>query len=526
MPNRNSAESPSQVTLPSQLYRPDRRRILHLLAGSLATCVSAACSTVPSTRSPIPEWEGGALQYDGLLGVARLIQTRKLSPVELTEMMLTRISTLDVRLKSYATIMRKEALTAAHQAESEILAGHYRGPLHGIPVAVKDLFYTRGTRTMGGMAVMRDFVPNYDATAVSRLEAAGAVLLGKLNLTEGAMAGYHPDFEIPVNPWGENLWVGASSSGSGVAVAAGLCFAALGTDTGGSIRFPCMANGVVGLKPTYGRVSRYGVIPLAESMDHVGPMTRRVADAAAVLQVIAGNDPHDPSSLDATVPDMMASIDTGVAGLKIGFDREYASSGVDPALFAAIEQASKELTGLGAELVEIWVPPLSEELKTAWFTICAFEAYSAHEEDFTTRPSVFGPYLRGILQQGSQVKEEDYNAATELRSQYSDLFVSALSKVDALLSPGGGIPFHLNPELQYQGAEQLDPAVVDKVYTQFTFPADFSGVPTLSLPCGISPSKVPWTMQLTGSPLSEPLLCRIGKAYEDATPWHQQHPDV
>jgi len=264
----------------------------------------------------------GPLHYLSLTELADLIRGREISPVDVTEAMLGRIRQVDGRLHSYATITADRALIAAQAAEEEIAAGRCRGPLHGVPVAVKDLCYTRGTRTMGGLAVRRDFVPDFDATVVSRLEAAGAVLLGKLNMTEGAMAGYHPDFDIPVNPWGEEYWAGASSSGSGVATAAGLCFACLGSDTGGSIRFPSMANGVVGLKPTYGLVSRHGVLPLSESLDHVGPMTRRTVDAAIVLQAIAGYDAADLTSLDQPAPRLLAGIDDGVDGLRIGYGRD------------------------------------------------------------------------------------------------------------------------------------------------------------------------------------------------------------
>jgi len=234
------------------------------------------------------------IHYMSLRDVARLIEARELSPVALTEAMLDRTATVDGRLRSYATVMADEALATARAAESEIEAGRYRGPLHGVPIAVKDLCYTKGVRTMGALSVLADFVPDYDATVVERLAAAGAIILGKLNLTEGAMGAYHPDFDIPVNPWDEGLWTGVSSSGSGVATAAGLCFGSLGSDTGGSIRFPSAQCGIVGLKPTWGRVSRHGVLELAGSLDHVGPMTRTVADAAIMLEAIAGADPNGP----------------------------------------------------------------------------------------------------------------------------------------------------------------------------------------------------------------------------------------
>ena len=228
------------------------------------------------------------LHFRTITAISEEIASKRLSPVEVTTAMLERIEALDGQLKSYATVTAEQAMAAARAAEQEINAGTYRGRLHGVPIAVKDLCFTKGVRTMGGVKVLANHVPTFDSTVIAKLEAAGAVLLGKLNLTEGAMGGYNPEFDIPKNPWEPDRWTGSSSSGSGVATAAGLCFGSLGSDTGGSIRFPSAACGVVGLKPTWGRVSRYGVLALAESMDHVGPMTRSVADAAIMLEAIAG----------------------------------------------------------------------------------------------------------------------------------------------------------------------------------------------------------------------------------------------
>src|SRR6516162_1719428 len=271
----------------------------------------AAPASGPSGKQPAIE----PLHYSSLRDVARRIQSREISPVELTTRMLDRIAAVDGKLKSYATVMREQALEAAKRTEEEIQRGRYQGPLHGVPIAVKDLCYTKGVRTMAGTSIYAGFLPDHDATVVTKLSQAGAVLLGKLNLTEGAMGGYNPARDVPVNPWGEDLWPGASSSGSGVATAAGLCYGSIGTDTGGSIRFPSAANGIVGLKPTYGRVSRYGVFPLAESLDHVGPMTRSVADAALVLSIIAGRDEMDDTSLSAPVDDYAAAVDAGADGI-------------------------------------------------------------------------------------------------------------------------------------------------------------------------------------------------------------------
>ena len=505
-----------------------RRELLAVLGGGAMVSIQSSCSPAP-TPIPTNNVDRGPRHYLSLREVARLIETREVSPVELTQMMLDRIDTLDVRLHSYARVMGDHALAAAGAAESEIQSGGYRGPLHGVPIAVKDLCYTKGVPTVGGLKVLSDFVPDFDATVVSKLEAAGAVLLGKLNLTEGAMAGYHRDFDIPVNPWGEELWAGVSSSGSGVATAAGLCFASLGTDTGGSIRFPAMANGIVGLKPTYGRVSRYGVLPLAESLDHVGPMTRSVADAAIVLEAIAGLDPNDPTSLEAPVPNMLRELDLGVEGVRIGFDRAYALDGVDPGLARAIETAVQELERLGAEVVEVEVPDVSEVL-AAWPVICAAEAVEAHRENYPSRADEYGAYFREFLEVGVRVSEADLANARQVRVEFSERFRATLSSVDALACPAAGAPFAVPPGLQYGSLTEWNQAIADfgfeKAPTSFTFPHDFAGTPGLALPCGFSDEGLPYTMQLAGSSLSESMLCRIGHAYEEATEWHGRHPPV
>jgi amidase len=513
-------------------FSASRRDLLALFGAGMLASLQTGCSSdpMPSVEDPV---ELGALHYLTLAEVARLIEAKKISPVELTQLMLARISALDGRLHSYATVMADSALAAAQAAEREIQSGHYRGPLHGIPVAVKDLCYTKGVRTMGGSRVLRDFVPDFDATAVAKLQAAGAVLIGKLSVTEGAMVGYHRDFQIPVNPWGEDYWAGVSSSGSGVATAAGLCFASLGTDTGGSIRFPATANGLVGLKPSYGRVSRYGVLPLAESLDHVGPMTRSVRDAAIVLEAIAGHDPNDSTSLQAPVPNMLAELGRGVEGLRIGFDRAYALDGVDPGLATAIELAVAELQRLGAQIIDVQLPDVSE-VHAAWFAVCSAEAAEAHRESFPSRADEYGAYFREFLEFGSSVSEADLAQARQVGKAIGDGFLAVLATVDAVLSPSGGMPFKIPPGLQYgsmadwgQAFEQiLETMGIEKPLTSFTFPHSFAGAPTLTLPCGVNSDGVPYSMQLAGSPLSEAMLCRIGHAYEQATPWNQRHPDV
>ena len=522
---------PSKVSL-EQLEEPQssraheltRRRFLLLASGAAIGSAISGCS--PDTVSSLPE--GGAMgdiHYAPLIEVARMIKAREISPIELTQTMLDRIEAVDGVLKSYATVTSERALSAARKAEQEITSGNYRGPLHGIPIAVKDLCFTQGTRTMGGLAVYRDFIPEYDATVIARLEDAGAVLLGKLNLTEGAMAGYHPDFDIPVNPWDAAYWAGASSSGSGVAVAAGLCFAALGTDTGGSIRFPSMANGTVGLKPTYGRVSRYGVHTLSETLDHVGPMSRATADAAIVLQTIAGHDDNDPTSLREPVPDMLSDLDSGIKGMRIGFDRTYSSAGTDAGLVAAIDEAQSVLKDLGAEIVDVTVPQYTSTVADTWFTICTREALQAHAATFPSRADEYGPYFRNFLEIGASVTDEQYAAANEQRGEYVNQFNTTLQSVDAIVCPSGGLTFPVTPESQYGDATELQP-LFEAVQMSFTIPADFAGTPTLTVPCGFTDSGLPYAVQLMGPRLSESLLFRIGHSYESATRWHDRHPAV
>lgn len=317
------------------------------------------------------------LHYLDLVDVGQRIKAGALSPVALTETMLARIEKLDGGLKSYATVTADLARSQAREAEAEIKRGAWRGPLHGVPIAVKDLCYTRGIPTAAGMAIHKDFKPDHDSTVVERFAQAGAVLLGKLQLTEGAFADHHPSIPPPVNPWNKDYWSGASSSGSGVATASGLCFASLGSDTGGSIRFPSAANGVTGLKPTWGRVSRYGVFALAESLDHIGPMTRSAADAAAVLGVIAGADPNDPTAVQLPVPNYLAGLPRGIRGVRIAVDRGFNTTGVDKDMVKVVDDALAVLGDLGADIREARFPS-PDRIVRDWLPLCAVETAVAH----------------------------------------------------------------------------------------------------------------------------------------------------
>ncbi len=465
------------------------------------------------------------LHYQSLMSVAKQLRTKELSARALTEHMLARIDALDGELLSYATVTPELARAQAERAEEEIRAGRYRGLLHGVPVAIKDLCYTAGIRTMGGLKVRQHFVPEFDATVVRKLEEAGAVLLGKLNLTEGALSAYNPEFPIPKNPWGKELWAGVSSSGSGVAVAAGLCFAAIGTDTGGSIRYPAMANGVTGLKPTYGRVSRHGVLALAESLDHVGPMARSVADAVALYNEIAGYDENDRTSLNLEDAQIAQPAATNLTGLRLGVDADWFSHGTDPGLLASLELAIDVFTALGMECVPVEMPregPM--DYRNLWLPLTGYEAYRAHRETFPAREADYGGYLANVLRMGMQMTEEEYAAAAEQRTEFSARFEMALSEVDAVICPSGGMVFAVNARAQQGDAEAMK-EVVKHFQGQFTIPADLAGTPTLSLPCGFNDQQQPYVMQLMGSKFTEATLCQIGHAYQSETHWHHRHPD-
>lgn len=461
------------------------------------------------------------LHYKPITELSELLSTKKLSPVELTSMMLKRIDEIDNTLKSYATVMREYAMESAQKAEHEIASGKYRGPLHGIPIAVKDLCYTKGVRTMGGAKVLKDHIPEYDATVVQRLNAAGAVLLGKLNLTEGAMGGYHPEFDIPVNPWDPGRWTGSSSSGSGVATSAGLCSASLGSDTGGSIRFPSAACGVVGIKPTWGRVSRYGVLPLAESMDHVGPMTRSVSDAGIILEAIAGYDRNDPTSLLNPVPNMLECIGESIKDIRIGFDENYATEDVDTELAAAVCEGVDVLQKLGANIQKVKLPDMDEYV-LSWPTICSAEAVLAHAETYPSQRDSYGPWFQGWLDLGAQVTGAKYAEANKLRLECTGHLRRVFQDIDVLVCPSmSGPPHIVTPELLY-GPKETRAAR----FQRFTAPFDYNGAPTLSVPCGLNSQGLPLSIQFVGKHLSEPVLCQVGYAYEQATSCHEIHPEI
>jgi len=462
------------------------------------------------------------MHYATLLEAASAIRSRKVSPVELTRSILDRIAKLDPSLLSYATLTPEFALTQAAAAEAEIAAGNYRGPLHGVPIAVKDIFNTAGVVTAAGMTIYADNVPDHDATVVRRLRDAGAVLLGKLQNTEGAFVNHHPKITPPRNPWNADFYAGASSSGSGVATAAGLCFGSLGSDTGGSIRFPSAANGITGLKPTWGRVSRYGVFALAESADHIGPMTRSAADAGAMLGVIAGRDSNDPTTLLAPVPNYLAELDAGIRGVRVGIDAAYNETGCDPVTIAAVRNARKVLEDLGATTKEVKLPdPTGVMVTTAWGSICAVETAIAHETTYPARASEYGG-IANLIDTGRAASGIEVMKAHHERLAFTGNLSALFAEIDLLLIPTQPrADFTIVQERElFAAAEGLSD------FVRFATPFDMSGNPTITMPGGFTAKGLPLSFQLVGRHLDEALLVRAGHAYQQATDWHHRHPTL
>ena len=452
-----------------------------------------------------------------IANLATRIQRGELSPVELTNTMLARIEQLNPALHAYNTVSSELARTQAKAAETEIGEGNYRGPLHGIPMGLKDLLYTKGIRTTVSSKIFGDWVPDTNATVVDKLSAAGAICLGKTNMTEFALSGYHPDLAVPVNPWSKDHWSGVSSSGSGVATAARLCCAAIGTDTGGSIRLPAAVNGVVGIKPTYGRVSRHNAFPLSESLDHIGPLANSVEDAAIVLNAIAGFDIQDPTSLNTPVPDFTAGIGADIKGLRIGIDSNY-NAQVDPEVASALQEVAAILSGLGAEVIEVDVSGI-EEGADYWYTLTGVEAAIHHSKYYPSRAGEYGPVFRSLLEYGTSRSAGEVSRAYTARGRVKQILAKTFLNVDMLLCPSFAGP---PPSVEdFPPQLMLEPEAVGPIVL-YQAPFNFSGSPTISVPMGFSSTGLPLSLQLVGRHCEEALIIQMANAYEQATQWHQQ----
>lgn len=455
----------------------------------------------------------------GVCKAAALIAAKSLSCVELTQHYLARIDAFDPRLNAFATVTHELALSQAKQAEAEILGGRHRGPLHGVPIAVKDIFDTRGIPTAAGMAIHKDRVPAHDATVIERLRAAGAVLLGKTNLTEGVYGEHRPPFGAPVNPWNADFWPGASSSGSAVAVAAGLCAAALGSETGGSIRLPCAANGVTGLKPTWGRVSRHGVFELAATLDHVGPIARTAGDSAAMLGAIAGADPRDPTASQQPVPDYIAATRDKLEGIRIGIDTDWIDQTVDAATLAAFNAATGVLRDVGAQLLPVVMPDVTDMIMD-WFPICAVQTALAHAATFPSRRAEYGPALASLLDLGNALTGTEYQALILKRETFAGRVTALFNDVDLIAMPVLSFP---TPSAERM--ELIDDDLIAGIH-RFTCPFNLSRHPGIVLRCGVTTDNTPIVFQLIAPHFAEAPLIGAGAAFQAATTWHVRQPDL
>src|ERR1043166_5193916 len=461
------------------------------------------------------------LCYLSLSEAAAGLRRKDFSPVELVKACLNRIESIDNRLHSFITITGYLALRQAEQSTQEITNGNYRGPLHGIPIALKDLYATKGIRTTCHSALVEHGVPDFGATAVAKLHEAGAVLLGKLGMHEFAFGGPSVDAPFPAvrNPWNVAHIPGGSSSGSGAAVAVGLCYGALGSDTGGSIRPPASHCGIVGIKPTYGRVSRYGVVPLSWSLDHAGPMARSVEDCALLLQAIAGYDAKDPASANVRVPDFSAGLKDGIKGLRVGVPRAGwfdENKGTDSETEAAFNQSLKVLQALGATILEIDGHPFSVARK-ANQTILISEAYAYHEKTLRSTPEKIGSSARRRILEGAFITAADYITALRARTVLNEQIRANFSRVDVFATPSAPRP----PE----AFETMDPNE-GNLRPSFTNPFNLTGLPAISVPCGFTQGELPSGLQIIAQPFEESLALRVAYTYEQATEWHKRRPTL
>lgn len=483
-----------------------RRELLKTAAGC------AAASVVLKGKS-------GEVTQLSLKDASAMVRRKAVSPVELTQACLARIERLNPALNAFITVTAEQALREARDAEAAIQKGKWRGPLHGVPLALKDLFDTAGVRTTAGSGVFKDRVPEQDAEVVRRLRAAGAVLLGKLNMHEFAYGGTSVAayFGAVHNPWNLDRIAGGSSGGSGAAVAAGLCYGALGSDTGGSIRQPAAYCGIAGLKPTYGRVSTRGVIPLSWSLDHVGPMCRSVGDAALLLQAIAGYDPQETNSVDVPVPDYTQALRAKVSSLRLGVPRKMFFEQIDPEIGAAVNQAIEVLRKLTAGVRDVELPPYDT------LPVVPAEAYAYHAPYVTKMPELYQPSVRERVESGKNITAETYIAGRRELDRLRRAVREVFTGVDLLITPTTPVsPATIADSAQ---ADVRPPGGVG-FSLRNTQPFDIFGLPAISVPCGFTNSGLPIGLQITGPQWGEPAVLALAHAYEQATEWHTRRPTL
>lgn len=458
-----------------------------------------------------------ALHYKTISEIAPKLKKKELSPVDLTNVMLERIDDVDEQINSYITVMKQEALEDTKRAEQEIVDGSYRGPLHGVPIAVKDLLNTKGVRTTSGSKVLADNIPDMDATVITKLREAGAIILGKLNMHEFAfgVTNQNNHYGDAKNPWDIERTPGGSSGGSGAAVAAGLAFAAIGSDTGGSIRTPAALCGIYGLKPTFGRVSKYGAIPLAWSLDHIGPMTRSVEDLAIVLEAIAGFDSNDPTSVKKSVPRYQSDRQANLAGMKIGVPTNYFFDFVEEEVEQSVRNAIASMEKQGATLVDVTIPELSLAEFSELVTIQS-EAAAYHHEMLKEKSHLYGNDVRTTLQAGELVTAAQYIQAQQARRKIQEAISRAFAEVDVIAAPS--LPMTAPKWKENFKIIKGESKAVTAEFVRFAAPANLTGIPSLSLPTGFSSAGLPMSMQLMGRPFEELRLLQVASVLEHTQP--------
>ncbi len=468
------------------------------------------------------------LPFLSALELADLFKSGQASPVEATEAYLARIEQVDSALNSYITVTADRARAEARQAEAEISAGNHRGPLHGVPVAVKDQFCTDGVLTTGGSSILEEYVPDYDATVMGKLKDAGAVLLGKLNMSEFAMGdAFHHPYGRPRNPWDLSRNPGTSSSGSGAATAAFLCATSLGEDTAGSIRGPAAFCGLVGIRPTWGLVSRYGMLASTWSMDAAGPISRTVKDCAVTLAAIAGYDRNDAYTRNAPVPDYLDGIDAGIQGLRVGVlsDRVNAD-GVEPDIRDGVNAAVAHLGELGAEVEEVSIPLIAQSAAIST-TLIYTDATAVHRKGLEEYPEKYDHNNRVRLLTGAVIPAQAHHKANRLRQILRNQILEALERVDILVLPTSSVqatPIPAEAGMAKNGKEEFLAMLGGR--RTYTTPSNMAGVPALSINCGFTSDGLPVGLQMIGGPFDEATLFRAAYAYEQATDWHTRRPPV
>lgn len=445
--------------------------------------------------------------------VGERLKRKDLSPVELVKHILLRIDAIDGKINSFITVMKETAIESAKRAERELFQGNIRGPLHGVPIALKDLLYTKGVRTTAGSKLLESFVPSYNATVVDKLQKAGAILIGKLNMHEFAFGktNENPHYGNVRNPWDVTRIAGGSSGGNGAAVAAGLCFAAIGSDTGGSIRTPAAFCGIVGLKPTFGRVSKYGVIPLSWSLDHLGPMTRSVEDAAIILEIISGFDKNDPTTVKKEAPNYSSSIYEGIEGLRIGVPINYFFDEIDSEVKQSVTDAMHNFEKMGAKLVEVEIPELEHALYSLLLTIRS-EATAYHQDTLIEQPHVYGKDVLSSLLVGQLITAAQYIKVQQAKRTIQEGFAREFNKVDVIAAPTVTMTAPKIGESikRMNGVEKL----ISSELVRMAAPANLTGIPSISIPIALSSSNLPIAMQIMGKPFDERTIIRVAAAYE------------